>query len=474
MNQHYLSALFVAWTGLALADFVPDDHIVSNPENDFPGPEFDRATNRVIWQDRQNRLWIGSVDPVTGALIPANGRGQEIDSGLAPAGQVGNTPRYTFGGDQDALIYTKLSGTEYQLTKALETEPNVWQITVLENGLDRWKPNGTPEETTGPAMIVYNREAPNGTVVSWRLLDDPASEQTAQVFAQGGRFLGAEPYLLVLNGDANDVGQVYQIPFATGVPEQITFGDQDKENAFIWWAPEYEDYLFIVMIEFSELGFYRRVDGVWTNFYQLAIPNGKPFLSSPEAFIFDGRSYVTVVSCDELGSGGFQGQPHGPSEIWITGIDPVNPFFRRIDDPGYLAQRSEPEPYILDTEPVVYYTELDATGDIRLIKRAKTGFIHDTDGDGVADASDNCQLRANASQRDTNGDGYGNVCDTDLDNNGIVNYTDLGLFTQVVFTNDADADFNGDGVVSFTDLGTLKSFFFLPPGPSGLIVSAQR
>jgi hypothetical protein len=467
-SRGHLLALLV-WAGSAVADFVPNDHIVSNPENDFPGPEFDRATNRVIWQDRQNRLWIASVDPLTGALTPPNGRGEQIDSGLAPAGEAGNTPRYTFGGDQDALVYTKSVGEDFQLAKALETAPGIWELTLLENGLDRWKPNGTPEETAGPAMIVYNRELPNGTVVSWRILDDPASEQTAQVIAQGGRFLGAEPYLLVLNRDAAEINQVYQIPFATGVPEQITFGDRDKENAFIWWAPEYQDYLFVVMIEFSELAFYRRIDGVWTDFYQLVIPNGKPFLSSPEAFVVDGRSYVVIVSCDELGSGGFQGQPKGPSEIWLTGIDPGNPFFRRIDDPSYLAQRSEPEPYLLDTEPVVYYTELDETNDIRLVKRAKTGLAPDADTDGVADFEDNCQLMANASQRDTNGDGYGNVCDPDLDNNGFVNFVDLGLFSEVVFTSDADADFNADGVVNFSDLGTLKAFFFKPPGPSGLV-----
>src|SRR4030095_11380055 len=93
----------------------------------------------------------------------------------------------------------------------------------------------------------------------------------------------------------------------------------------------------------------------------------------------------------------------------------------------------------------------------------------DTDGDNSADALDNCSLVGNADQRDTNGDGFGNLCDPDLDNDGFVDFIDLG-FVKLVFSSDApDADFDGDGAVNVVDLNTMKAFFFLPPGPSGLV-----
>jgi len=97
--------------------------------------------------------------------------------------------------------------------------------------------------------------------------------------------------------------------------------------------------------------------------------------------------------------------------------------------------------------------------------------IHDADGDGVHDASDNCTLVANANQRDTDGDGYGNLCDADLNNNGIVNTLDLGLFKRVFGQTGAGlhADFNGDNRVNTLDLGILKSRFGKAPGPSGLV-----
>jgi len=100
---------------------------------------------------------------------------------------------------------------------------------------------------------------------------------------------------------------------------------------------------------------------------------------------------------------------------------------------------------------------------------ATLSVIGDSDGDGLLDNADNCTLVANADQRDTNGDGYGNACDPDLDDDGTVNVVDLRLFKAAFLSEDPDADFDGNGSVTFADLGTLKAYLFQPPGPSGLV-----
>ncbi len=93
----------------------------------------------------------------------------------------------------------------------------------------------------------------------------------------------------------------------------------------------------------------------------------------------------------------------------------------------------------------------------------------DTDGDNVFDVYDNCTLVANADQRDTDSDGYGNLCDPDFDNNGIVNFLDLSSWTPNFGTSSTgDLDLNGDGVLNFLDFSILTSFFQMPPGPSGI------
>ncbi len=95
----------------------------------------------------------------------------------------------------------------------------------------------------------------------------------------------------------------------------------------------------------------------------------------------------------------------------------------------------------------------------------------DVDDDTIEDALDNCVFVANADQRDTDADGYGNLCDADLNNDGVINIVDLGLLRSVFFSADANADFDGDGVVNVQDLGVLRSMFFGAPGPSGLVSS---
>lgn len=94
----------------------------------------------------------------------------------------------------------------------------------------------------------------------------------------------------------------------------------------------------------------------------------------------------------------------------------------------------------------------------------------DMDNDTVPDGHDNCLFQANAEQRDSNGDGYGNRCDADLNNDGYVTATDYLILRSRLNTADADADLNGDGFVTATDYLILRSQLNQPPGPSGLVM----
>ncbi|MEO1573592.1 MAG: alpha-1,6-glucosidase domain-containing protein, partial [Pseudomonadota bacterium] len=101
----------------------------------------------------------------------------------------------------------------------------------------------------------------------------------------------------------------------------------------------------------------------------------------------------------------------------------------------------------------------------------------DADADAVLDGADNCVFAANSDQLDTNGDGIGNACDADLDNNCVVNVVDLGLLRAAFFSTpgspnwNPDADLTGDGVVNVLDLGRVRARFFqnyTTANPSGI------
>ena len=91
----------------------------------------------------------------------------------------------------------------------------------------------------------------------------------------------------------------------------------------------------------------------------------------------------------------------------------------------------------------------------------------DSDHDGIGDRQDNCTLVPNPSQRDSDGDGFGNACDADLNNDGIVNTGDLFALRAAFFQQALVFDFNDDGAVNTADLFRLRDLFLAPPGPAG-------
>ncbi len=90
----------------------------------------------------------------------------------------------------------------------------------------------------------------------------------------------------------------------------------------------------------------------------------------------------------------------------------------------------------------------------------------DSDTDGILDSLDNCIEQSNANQRDTNGDGFGNACDADVNNNGLVDPADFSLVKSLVGQTSADEDLNGNGLVDPADFSFTKANVGQPPGPS--------
>ena len=98
----------------------------------------------------------------------------------------------------------------------------------------------------------------------------------------------------------------------------------------------------------------------------------------------------------------------------------------------------------------------------------------DADSDGVVDDEDDCASAPDFSQLDSDQDGYGNTCDADFDDNGVVGLSDYLTLGQAFGKTSASSgwnpeiDSNGDGVIGLADFLGFGGSFGRAPGPSGL------
>jgi len=98
----------------------------------------------------------------------------------------------------------------------------------------------------------------------------------------------------------------------------------------------------------------------------------------------------------------------------------------------------------------------------------------DADSDGVTDVEDSCLFVANPTQLDSDQDGYGNACDADYNDDGLVGVLDFSAFRKAYGSTagspgwDPELDANGDGAIGISDFALVRASFGSSPGPSGL------
>ncbi|MBI4707275.1 MAG: peptidoglycan DD-metalloendopeptidase family protein [Candidatus Omnitrophica bacterium] len=107
--------------------------------------------------------------------------------------------------------------------------------------------------------------------------------------------------------------------------------------------------------------------------------------------------------------------------------------------------------------------------------------LMDADLDGVPDSVDNCRLVANSDQRDSNYpeddnlnkagiQHYGDLCDPDFDNNGLVNIIDFNEWRKwagktIQQGAPAYVDLDGNGTVWIQDFNIWRKYYGKAPGP---------
>jgi uncharacterized protein (TIGR03790 family) len=123
--------------------------------------------------------------------------------------------------------------------------------------------------------------------------------------------------------------------------------------------------------------------------------------------------------------------------------------------------------------PFLGWTNVYVGDPLMTAENPVTRWTNDRDGDGARDKRDNCLLLPNPDQRDTDGDGCGNLCDADFDGDGRVSASSAEGLGDIERLRRSIAhgfylpnhDLNGDGAVDATDLTIAELNIYLPPGP---------
>ncbi len=368
------------------ADFVPAE-VPASTTRGLIDPEFNRAKGQFTWVDLAGSVWVGGIDRATGEFLPPSGKLELIEKGAAPTGGLGftlNGPEWVYGADFDRIVYTRIlpglapTPINARLGVAWQKNDGTWVRRTASADLPRNAPYGSEEPNDPSPRIAYNDAAGNHY---WREILKPETEEILPGLPQAqfpvARFARGERsavYPVAVGG----VSQAFRYRLDGKVLEQLTFDAGDKEQPWMWRAPEFNnEAVLMATVAQSTLVMYRQgLDATdptrWTAWYSLPAPLGGRFYST-EPFVYQGKSYVVMMVI----VGAY------PTSIWVANFDGAAPLLRRVTPESPDRARADPEIFITDRGPVVFFGRYDPTkGSYWLcsacadgLYRAETGII---------------------------------------------------------------------------------------------------
>jgi hypothetical protein len=351
----------------AAAQWVPNETRAS-AQPDLIDYEFSQSRAQFAWNDELGNLWIGNVDRATGLFVPADGRAILVDPDamrFEDAQKTKNGPEWVSTSAGDLIVYTKYAGAHSdnnsRIGLAQQNPDGSWYGALLGSAT-RKAPyaSSDPDDPAPRLTYVDNKERHY-----WRELWNAGTEKRIADFPDSNypvrHVRGARAVAYPLTVGATD--QIFYRDLDTDVVTQLTFDAGNKYEVWMWRAPEFGDELvFMTLVDQIELRVYRELpvgpggQKQWTPIYSQKAPSGNKIFS-PEPFVWNGKSYI------------FMAQSVRPnkfrSEIWIANLDTGAPIFRRITDNALLRTRTDPEVFITDAGPRIYFNRLvpdDSTG----------------------------------------------------------------------------------------------------------------
>lgn len=329
--------------------------------------EFNAAGDKFTWVDASTgSIWVSGIDRATGNFIPADGRGVLIEANAAPIGGLGftlNGPEWAHGTPTDFVVYTRFAEgkkpvpASAMLGIAWQQPDGTW-VRKTAQPTQRNAPFGS-RPSASVAKITYNDALGNHY---WRNVSDATTEEALPGLAGSGllpavRFVAGES-LVVYPLPVNGVPQVFGYNLDTKLFLQLTADAGVKQQPWMWRAPELNNQLVMATtVDGKAVAVYRQAsDGagglVWQRMMAIEAPDGGSWFST-EPFTYQGRSYM-IAQHTAAGAS-------YPSSIWLMNFDRNNPILRRLTPAEPDRARADPEIFVTDQGPVVFFSRFDQT-----------------------------------------------------------------------------------------------------------------
>lgn len=347
-----------------------------------PTCNFGAGNARLAYIDSSHNLWVGFVDPANGYFFPPDGKGVLVDTNTTTATEIGNGPEWLNSQLGSQLAYTRWTDGKPHTVPNLvlgfaRAGGDSWVAGPVAGSEGRVLPIGTENLNAPNALQSYQSFTLQSRTTSlfWRGAYPGAVEQAVPVtsnkagatrrWVPGTRDIIITVSAAAVTPSASTVPaqepswrQVFLYHTATATMEQLTFDNVNKYWAFMWTAPEFNnEKVFVAMVGTTRLQIYRKLptdDGgmAWTVVKTITMPAETPYVSSPEPFVYKGRSWVFFsLSSDPNGRNFTQ-----PSRIAMTGIIPEVDDLRMLTSATEpIRVRRDPEYFITANGPYLYY-----------------------------------------------------------------------------------------------------------------------
>jgi hypothetical protein len=317
-----------------------------------------------VWQQPDGgEVWLAWVNPRTGDLMPANGKGYLLDTLAGPMSIGRNGPEWATSDRGPQALWTRLVNDVPTIMRATRSGMS-WVVEELPGTTNRATPIGSQDPRDPTPRTIWFTQGPLNPYNGWMELDDTSTSERLPDFYAFARFATGHPWVTGVHpaSFADPTPQVFFFDTTTHTEAQITTSPEAKGSTFVWQAPEFggETVFFTTHGdadgEPTSIVLYREIQGAWTPVHTIEMPPGMPYVVSPEPFTWAGQSYVSFISSEAP-----KNVDNGIAVVWIASLDPARPLMRRISL-AFGVRRKDPEFYLGGARPWVYYSVLTENG----------------------------------------------------------------------------------------------------------------